>query len=104
ACGRTLNSCKLKLDPRTAVDSGNDLYRAGVQMNDSKHQRQAQAGPVGLLTRFGAAEESVEGSFSAFFAESRAVIANSDRDVFTVADNLDGYLRAREAQRVDEQV
>ena len=90
---------ELQLDPGATVDSGNDLHSAGVQLNDSMYQRQAQASSVGRVALFGATEESMKGPFAAFFAEPWPVIPNPDGDVLLIARDLDADLRARSEAR-----
>ena len=94
----------MQRDTRTVLDSGNDFDRAVVQLSNTKNQGQAQTGPIRGAALLQAAEKPVKGTSLAFCAEAGAVIAHRDRHPVLVVCDVDSNSRAREAQRIIEQV
>jgi hypothetical protein len=94
----------MQCDTGPTPDTGNDFDRALVQLSDAQDQGQSQTGPIGRATLLQTTEESVECAALAFIGEAGAVIANRDRHAILVVCDIDRNARAREAQRIIEQV
>ena len=91
-------------DAGAAVDSGNDFYRALVQLSDAQHQSQTQPGPIRSATLLQSAEEAVKCTSLALLSESGAVISNRDGHTIVNVLDVDHNPSACEAQRIVKQV
>ena len=87
---------------RAALDTGNDLYRALMQLSDAKDQGQSQSSAIRGATLLQPAEEPVKCTSLAFLGKSGAVVANRDGHAFLIMRDIDYNTRAREAQRIIE--